>query len=191
MKKYFSFALLALALPMGFVSCDTETDEEPGGTNVEKMAGKWDVTIDAYDDKGELLSEDPYGLGVITIETYNTANNDVDKMWISDDGYFWNFTFKMDVNYQARTFSATDIPYDATFQEIADSLAKGITFYDEDGEPIAAEKATIINGKILEGAATNLHGKPNDSIVFDIKFTDDDNGFVYRMAGQRYTGFKE
>ena len=28
-----------------FVGCDTETDEEAGGTAVEKMAGTWTVTF--------------------------------------------------------------------------------------------------------------------------------------------------
>ena len=47
------------------------------------------------------------------------------------------------------------------------------------------------DGKILEEAAKNLHGMPNDSIVFNIKFSDDDNGLIYRVSGQRYTGFYE
>ena len=33
---------------------------------------------------------------------------------------------------------------------------------------------------------------PNDSIVFDITFSDDEEpGTIYRIAGQRYTGFYE
>ncbi len=31
-------------------SCDTETNVEPGGTAVEKMAGNWDVTFVGVDD---------------------------------------------------------------------------------------------------------------------------------------------
>lgn len=191
MKKYISFALLALALPMGIASCDVETDEEPGGTNVEKMAGRWEVTVDAYDNNGTLVAKDPYNMGVIEVQTYNTAANETNKMWISDLEYFWDFTFKMDINYQARTFSATDVLYNADMEEIAKAIAAGEKPVDKKGDPLTAEKATITNGKILEGAATNLHGKPNDSIVFDIKFTDDDPSIVYRLSGQRYTGFYE
>ncbi len=191
MKKYISYTFITVALSFGFASCDVETNEEPGGTNVEKMAGRWEVTVDAYDETGNLLYEDPYGMGVIEIQTYNTSDNSMDKMWIYDIHNFWDIKFKANVNYVSRTFSATDVPYNADFQEIADSQAKGVMLYDEDGNELIAEKATITYGKILEGAAKNLHGKPNDSIVFDIKFTDDSYGFVYRISGQRYTGFYE
>lgn len=169
MKKYISFALMTIALSFGFVSCDVETDEEPGGTNVEKMAGRWEVTIDAYDTDGKLLYEDPYQMGVIEVRTYNTADNSSTQMWLDDVNKFWAFKFKTNINYEARTFSNEAVDYDAA----------------------GTGKAVVTNGKILEGAAKNLHGMPNDSIVFDIQFDDDDYGFVYRISGQRYTGFYE
>ena len=169
MKKYISFALMTVALCFGFVSCDVETNEEPGGTNVEKMAGRWEVQVDAYDNEGNLLYEDPYGLGTILIMTYNTSDNSTTQMWLDDREQFWSFKFKTNVNYQARTFSNEAIDYDAA----------------------GSGKAVVANGKILEGAAKNLHGMPNDSIVFDITFDDDKYGFVYRISGQRYTGFNE
>ena len=169
MKKYISLAFMAVALSFGFVSCSVETNEEPGGTNVEKMAGRWNVQVDAVDESGNVLYEDPYGLGTITIMTYNTADNGVNKMWLDDNGKFWAFKMKVDVNYIARTFSCAEQDYDA------------------DG----SGTAVVTDGKILEEAAKNLHGMPNDSIVFNIKFSDDDNGLIYRLSGQRYTGFKE
>lgn len=169
MKKYISFALMTIALSFGFVSCDVETDEEPGGTNVEKMAGRWEVVVDAYDTDGNLLYEDPYGMGVFEVRTYNTADNSSTQMWLDDVKNFWAFKFKTNINYEARTFSNEAIDYDAD----------------------ASGKAIVTNGKILEGAAKNLHGMPNDSIVFDIQFDDDKYGFVYRISGQRYTGFYE
>ena len=76
---------------------------------------------------------------------------------------------KVDVNYDARTFSCGEQNYNA----------KG------------SGTAIVTDGKVLEGAAKNLHGMPNDSIVFDIVFNDDDNGLKYRISGQRYTGFYE
>ena len=169
MRKYISFAFMAIALSFGFVSCDTETDEEPGGTNVEKMAGRWNVVVDAVDENGNVLYGDPYGLGTITIMTYNTSDNAVDKMWLDDRGKFWSFKMKVDVDYLARTFSAAERDYDAE----------------------GSGTAVVTDGKVLEGAATNLHGMPNDSIVFDIVFNDDPNGLKYRISGQRYTGFYE
>ena len=169
MKKYISFALMTVAFCFGFVSCDVETNEEPGGTNVEKMAGRWEVQVDAYDNSGNLLYEDPYEMGIFEIMTYNTADNNTSQMWLDDCGNFWSFQFKTNINYETRTFSNDAIDYDAA----------------------GSGKAIVTNGKILEGAAKNLHGMPNDSIVFDITFDDDDYGFVYRISGQRYTGFYE
>ena len=107
MKKYISLAFMAVALSFGFTSCCVETNEEPGGTNVEKMAGRWNVVVDAVDESGNVLYEDPYGLGTFTIMTYNTADNGVNKMWLDDNKKFWAFKMKVDVNYIARTFSWT------------------------------------------------------------------------------------
>ena len=44
---------MAIALSFGFVSCDTETNEEPGGTNVQKMAGRWNVQVDIVDESDD------------------------------------------------------------------------------------------------------------------------------------------
>ena len=169
MKKYISIAFIAISISFGFAGCSTETSEEPGGTNVQKMAGRWDVQVDIVDESGSVLYEDPYGLGTITIMTYNTADNSMNQMCLDDNGEFWAFQMKVDVDYQARTFSCPEKDYDA------------------DG----TGTAIVTGGKILEGAAKNLHGMPNDSIVFNIKFSDDDNNFTFRLSGQRYTGFYE
>ena len=171
MKKYISIAFVAIVLSLGFISCDVDTDEEPGGTKVEKMAGRWNVTLDVYDTDGNLLAEDPYHFGVFEIQTYNTIDNSPKLMWLDDLENFWKFKFKVDVDYNNRTFSADSVDYDA----------------DGTGQ------AVITYGEVLEGKAINLHGMPNDSIVFDIAFSDDDPayGYVYRISGQRYTGFYE
>ncbi|SHM93777.1 Lipid-binding putative hydrolase [Xylanibacter ruminicola] len=169
MKKYISLFLFATVFAFGFTACDVETNIEPGGTNVEKMAGKWEVTVDAVDDAGNVLYEDPYGMGTVIMYTYNTAANTNTEMWLDDDGEFWAFKMKVDVNYANRTFDCATKDYDAE----------------------GTGQGTVTNGKVLEGAATNLHGMPNDSIVFDIVFSDDDNNLKYRISGQRYTGFYE
>ena len=169
MKKYISLAFMAVALSFGFVSCSVETNEEPGGTNVEKMAGRWNVMVDVVDESGNIIYNDPYGIGEITIMTFNTADNSTNKMWLDDNGKFWAFKMKVDINYIARTFSCAEQDYDAA----------------------GSGTAVVTDGKVLENAAKNLHGMPNDSIVFNIKFSDDDNGLIYRVSGQRYTGFKE
>ena len=103
--------------------------------------------------------------------TYNTADNDADKIWITDAGNFWEFMMKIPANAADLTFSCPEMDYDEA----------------------GTGKAIITNGKVLLGAAKNLHGMPNDSIVFDISFNDDDPayGYIYRISGQKYTGFYE
>lgn len=135
MKKYISFFAMALALSFGFVSCDTETNEEPGGTNIEKMCGYWDVVYDAVDDAGNIVYEDPYGVGVCDLYTYNTNDNGVTQMYLDDRNTFWAYKFLVSIDYNGRTFSASETWYDA----------------GESGHAI------VTDGKILEGAAKNIH----------------------------------
>lgn len=166
--KIFKLTALALCCLLA-AACDKETAIAPGGTNMEKMAGFWDVTVDAVDAQGNVTMTDPYGMGVISLNTYNTADDNGKEMWIDDLGNFWAFKFVVPVDYAARTFAC------------------GATPYDEKN----SGSAVITGGKILEGAATNLHGMPNDSIVFDITFDDDSNELTYRVSGQRHTGFNQ
>lgn len=170
MKKYISMLAFVALFILGMTSCDPETNEEPGGTAIEKMCGEWSVYMWGLDpNTGEVLYEDPYGMGVFSIMTYNTSANSTDEMWIDDLGQFWAFQFKVPIDYSARTFSCSSTPYDA----------------DETGNAI------ITNGKILEGAGHNIHGMPVDSITFDIQFDDDNNGLLYHFEGTRYQGFTE
>lgn len=172
MKKYLSFLMLAALF--SFTACDVETDEEPGGTSVEKMAGFWMVTVDAVDEAGAVLGEDFFGMGRIQVNTYNTAANSATEMWIDDQGNFWNFKLKVNVDYPNRTFTTNG--------------AKDNTSYEDC-------QVTIDGGKILEGAGLTPSGMPADSIVFYISFSDDtypqEYGFAkYKVSGFRYTGFE-
>lgn len=174
MKKYISFVALWVLASLTFVSCDTETDEEAGGTSIEKMCGYWDVQVDAVDASGNVVAEDPYGMGTVTTFTYNTSSNNSTEMWLDDRESFWAYKFKVDIDYSTATFSASA-------REYADGV--GAT-------------ATVTDGKILYGAAKNIHGVPCDSIVYYINFSDDedaaDYGFAkYRISGVRHSGFTE
>ena len=174
MKKYISMMAMALMLSMGFSACDVETDEEPGGVNIEKMCGYWDVTVDAVDEAGSVVIEDPFGLGTATIFTYNTASNGTTQMWLDDQDTFWAYKFLVDIDYNARTFSASARDYDA----------------DGSGQ------AVVTDGKILENAGKNLHGVPCDSISFYISFSDDEYpeayGYAkYHVSGVKHSGFTE
>ena len=198
MKKYISLALMTIALSFGFVSCDVETNEEPGGTNVQNMAGRWTVSVSQVDENGNVVfePEDLFGVVDVDLFTYNTSANSSTEMWIDDDGNFWSFKFKMPVNYGAGTFSATDVLYNDDMREIAELIAAGQTPTDKNGNPLTAETATITDGKILYGQGHNIHGMPTDSISFYITFSDDPYGaqFGYakhHVAGTRYSGFYE
>lgn len=174
MKKYISFVALWALASVGLMSCDTETDEEPGGTNIEKMCGYWDVKVDAVDESGNVVLEDPFGLGTATTFTYNTSTNSTTEMWIDDQETFWAYKFKVNIDYAAATFSAPATTY-------------------ADG---TEETATITDGKVLYGAGKNIHGMPCDSIVYYITFSDDEYpaeyGYSkYRVAGIRHSGFTE
>ena len=170
MKKYISMMAMALMLCMSFTACDVETDEKPGGTNIQDMCGNWDVTWYAVDASGNVLDEWQYG----TIFTYNKADNGTTQMWIDDQGTYWNFQFLVDIDFNAKTFVAGERDYDAA----------------------GSGKAVLTNGKIMLGAGKNLHGVPCDSISFEISFNDDDYpakyGFDhYLVAGVKYSGFTE
>jgi len=148
MKKYISLALMTIALSFGFVSCDVETNEEPGGTNVQNMAGRWTVSVSQVDENGNVVfePEDLFGVVDADLFTYNTSANSSTEMWIDDRGNFWSFKFKMPINYGAGTFSATDVLYNDDMREIAELIAAGQTPTDKKGNPLTAETATITVG---------------------------------------------
>lgn len=171
MKKYISMFLVALLGMFTFGSCDPETDEKAGGTAVEKMAGRWVVTVDAVDEDGNVIDENLLGKK-IDLNTYNTAANDADKMWL-DDAAFYGVKMKVNVtDYNAGKFEATP----NTSYNPSDDEAGNVEF---------------LKGQVLYGQGKNIHGAPVDSICYTVKFSDDDNALIYRISGKRYSGFTE
>lgn len=171
MKKYISMFLVALLGMFTFGSCDPETDEKAGGTAVEKMAGRWVVTVDAVDEDGNVIDENLLGKK-IDLNTYNTAANDADKMWL-DDAAFYGVKMKVNVtDYNAGKFEATP----NTSYNPSDDEAGNVEF---------------LKGQVLYGQGKNLHGAPVDSICYTVKFDDDQNALTYRISGKRYSGFTE
>lgn len=179
MKRYFISLALGVLLTVGMTSCDTETDEKPGGTKIEKMCGYWDVQVDAVDENDEVVYEDFFDLGTVPFFTYNTADDSSTQMWVDDLNNFWEYKFLANIDYAAGTFAATDVVYsEAQYEE------------DEPGT------ATIWSGKITENGGLNLHDKPCDAIEFNISFSDDPYPEAYgydhyRVTGLRHTGFTE
>lgn len=171
MKKYISMFLVALVGVCTFVSCDPETDEKAGGTAVEKMAGRWVVTVDAVDEDGNVIDENLLGKK-IDLNTYNTAANDADKMWL-DDAAFYGVKMKVNItDYKNGKFEATP----NTCYNPSDDEAGNVEF---------------LKGQVLYGQGKNIHGAPVDSICYTVKFSDDDNALIYRISGKRYSGFTE
>jgi len=163
-------ALLAVFIIL-FTACEKD---EIGGTATEKMAGEWFVVADAVDSEGNVVYEDAdlFGIGYFHLDTYNISSNSLTEMWINDNGNFWDFKTRININFDQMTFAA----------ENADNQA-----YES--------KVTIEDGKIILGAATTPSGMPADSIVFTVTFDDDPypeayGYYGYRVSGYRYSGFE-
>lgn len=170
MKKYISIFVTALVLSLGFASCSVETDEPAGGTAVEKMAGHWIVNTDLIMD-GDTIPQvyADYGIVDWDMHTYNTANNDPDTIWLTDNNKFWGYTIKVPVNYDNLTFEC----------------GPTYIYTDNSGEDVFC---TITEGKVIENGGLNVNGKPTDFIKYNIEFTDDP-GSIYYIYGVRYAGF--
>ena len=152
MKKYISMFLVALLGMFTFGSCDPETDEKAGGTAVEKMAGRWVVTVDAVDEDGNVIDENLLGKK-IDLNTYNTAANDADKMWL-DDAAFYGVKMKVNItDYKNGKFEATP----NTCYNPSDDEAGNVEF---------------LKGQVLYGQGKNIHGAPVDSICYTVRFSE-------------------
>ncbi len=170
MFKYIGFLFVSSLL---LASCEKD---EVGGTTTETMAGEWYVKVTCVDDDGGVVYEDDdfFGLGDWMLDTYNTNSNSSTEMWINDNENFWDFKLKVDIDLDAKTFSATDV----------------------DNEAYEDCVVNITDGKILEDAATTPSGSAADSIVFYVNFSDDSYpssyGFSkYQVSGYRYTGLND
>ncbi|MCC8112645.1 MAG: hypothetical protein LIP03_01375 [Bacteroidales bacterium] len=169
MKKLI-YMILAIGV-LGFASC---SQEEPGNTAVQPLAGQWYVTFDGVDADGNVVWEDPFEMGHVFTLTYNLASNVDNQMFVSDEGNFWEYKVRVACDVNSLTFGNTDF---------ADN-----EYYDS--------QVKLYDGKILKGAATTPRGMPADSIVYYVIFDDDpyiDYGYwsAMRVSGYRYTGFVE
>ncbi len=171
MNKIFLYTVILAIGALFTTSCEKD---EIGGTATESMAGEWYVKVDAVDSEGNIVYDDPYGMGYFHLDTYNTSSNSTTEMWIDDLTNFWYFKNKVNIDLKSMTFEVDDAANE---------------YYDM--------TSTIMNGKILYDMATTPSGSVADSIVFEIVFSDDDytdpnSGSylfaAYRIAGFRYTG---
>jgi hypothetical protein len=141
-------------------ACDLGSEPTIEGTKLQAMAGEWWINI--------LVDGEDIGAGFNLITTSNTAaNNETDL--ILDDHELWPAKIVAKVNLPALTFTA------------APGLSNA---YDPD------IKVSVVDGKILKGAATTPGGNKTDSIYVKFEFSDDP-GVQYEYAGYRRTGFRE
>jgi len=155
------FYFMILGLGVALFS-SCEKDLEIGGTATEQMAGDWYVQYSA--DPEHAPSGDYY-----YFTTYNTASNVPTEMFLDGMETFWQFKGKVNVDLSTLSFSADNVQNE---------------YYDS--------QFTVLNGKILKGAATAPGSKAKtDSIYFQVKFSDDDDGLTYTLSGYKKTGFLE
>lgn len=151
--------LLSLALMTSFVSCDPEESvPDDSGILVEDMTGSWYVQF-------LVDGEDVYDLGYQQINTYNTAVNDGNGIWIDDNEHTWVFKVKTPVNLSDLTFAGT-------------GLYSNVGGYEVD--------VNITNGKIVKDDAKTPSGDTVDSIYFEAEFSDDP-GTIYQFVGFKST----
>ena len=152
--------IAVLAIGVSMAGCDAGGEPDIEGTKLQAMAGEWWINV--------LVEGEDIGAGFNLITTSNTAaNNETDL--ILDDGGLWPAKIITKVDLPSMAFTANP------------NLSNE---YDAD------IKVSVIEGKILKGAATTPGGNKTDSLYVKFEFSDDP-GTQYEYAGYRRTGFRE
>lgn len=155
-------AVLVLFTVSLFVSCDEGGDPDPGGTNVQDIAGDWWAV--ALNPGGETTA---FGGDYVQFSTYNTAAND-NTFWVDDHDNWMQLKAKVTLNEDRLTFqSEPNTP-----------------------ELYADETVTITNGLITRDAFTTESNTLVDQITFNAEFSWDP-GTIYEYVGHFRTGFLE
>lgn len=152
-------------------SCDKKDDFVNEYSKTVELAGDWFVLYNHG-----VFGTDPFGAGYTNAITFNTAANDENFIWISDEGHFWDYKVKVPCNLSDLTFGGGDTVINAV-----------------DGYPI---KVVVRNGKIIKNASLQPSETMADSIYFEIWFEDlvDATGIAndtLLVSGFRRTGFLE
>lgn len=162
--KYVKYSLILLVF--GLLSCDLGSEPTIEGTKLQAMCGEWYIGVFAN-------GEDIGNGGRFLITTSNTAANNETDLIIND--------------HELLTPDADPVAV------VAKVNLPAMTFDKADKLPnMEAGKAaiSIIEGKILKGAATSTGGNKTDSIY--VKFTfENDPATEWIYAGYRRTGFLE
>lgn len=162
--KYIKYSLILLVF--GLVSCDLGSEPDIEGTKLQAMCGEWWVQVYAAGEDQEL--------GYHLLTTANTADNNETDLITDDHGLL--------------------TPYDyPPIKVISKVNLGGLLFNNTPDLPNlnAGESAvSILEGKIIKGAATTPGGNKTDSIYVKFEFKTVP-GEQYEYAGYRRTGFRE
>jgi hypothetical protein len=168
MKKLVN-KILGLSLLLVLFACQEDPDIWDSSTVA--LDGNWYVTYDH-----ESYGNDPFGVGYTPLYTYNTAADNGQEIWLSDDDNFWSYKVRIPGNPEAGTFGSTDVVTSVV-----------------DGYEIQVK---IENGQIFPDAVKLPSGVMADSIYFEVWFEDleDATGIAndkLMVSGYRQTGFTE
>ncbi|PWH84272.1 hypothetical protein DIS18_06980 [Algibacter marinivivus] len=145
-----------------FFSCDEGGEPDPGGTNVQDIAGDWWAV--ALNPGGATTA---FGGDYVQFSTYNTAAND-NTFWVDDHNNWMQLKARVTLN------------------------ADRLTFQSEPNTPelYTDETVTITNGLITRDVFTTESNTLVDQITFNAEFSWDP-GTVYEYVGHFRTGFLE
>ncbi len=152
-----------------FSSCKEEVDIWESSTGA--LDGNWYVTYDH-----SVYGKDAFGVGVTPVYTYNTAADNGQEIWITDEDNFWSYKVRVPANPGNLTFGSPD----------------AVTSVVEDYNI----QVRVTNGKVIKDAVKMPSGVMSDSIYFEIWFEDLEdatgiaNDTLY-VSGFRKTGFEE
>lgn len=165
MKQIKKILTILLAI-IAFTSCETYGDYDTEYSVIYPLCGEWIVNV--YDASGAVVKEK------VTLNTYNTSDNAIDKMWVKMGGAANNYGVlgKVNCDVASKGFSGDNI------QNLVDS---------KDGAT-STTTFSVSNGKVVLSGYDTPTGHKADAIEFAMtnsKYP----GVVLTIKGFRKTGW--
>ena len=195
--------IIGLSLLLVLFACQEDPDIWDSSTVA--FDGNWYVRYDHAQ-----YGEDPFDYGFTPVYTYNTADNNGQEIWITDEGNFWDYKVQIPVNQGNITFGSDQELNNITTKYATDTIlaADGEPEYLIDPDTIRTEGAAdslilyryhqtkLMNGQIFPNSVSLPSGAIADSIYFEIWFEDLEDATNIEndkliVSGYRQTGFSE
>lgn len=166
MKKIGFYVIMA-SLMLGFTSCFEELDNWESETF--EYSGRFVFKLMSEDMQDTYVDYDGY-----EIQIYNTAENVSNVVWMDDHGDIFPLKNKFELTGNASSFKSVTEDFTKLSNNIysTDDLptpaptAAGQTITEDEKGYI---RASILEGKIIPGAATSIGGNASDSLYVKIK----------------------